>query len=275
MTTILAMLISWAAWLYLTPPLRALVRLLPVPEPYFGFLLVISSSWSMVLMVFLTSRLLLKKRFPTLVSPLWSHVRFLIPFCSYLLCALASLSIQKMLHPADYTPLHPDPATWLGFALLAIVLHFFQVLGEEGLMRIYPASLLKDQKLASSLLTMLLFTLPHLGNTEVRSGRTVLVILTYAAFGFWATWESQSEGGYEFALATHLANNLSVTLFFGYEATPLKGYPFFRSHTPSGSLWELGTVLFCLLFSSLSTRWVLQYHRTHEKDHTHQAENPS
>jgi membrane protease YdiL (CAAX protease family) len=71
-----------------------------------------------------------------------------------------------------------------------------------------------------SVISGILFTLPHLPNPEV-SANPILVPLFYFFFGAFAALITLRDNGLELALGMHMGNNLFTAIFANYSITAL------------------------------------------------------
>ncbi len=261
---LLACFLTYLSWILLSPLFIHMVKLLALPEPFATYMGTIGSSFAMAAGVILSSRLLLQKPLIASISDQPRIGRFLVPFlCATLLFTLFTL-IRIAINPSLFVWQSPKPFTFIAMALLVLVMNTIQCASEEFMMRIFPSYVLPD-RMARSLFCTLLFILPHLGNIELKEGNPLIVLLFYATFGFWGTWESLCEGGFGYSLGVHMANNLVISLLVGYRSTALRTYPLFLSLEKAGTFTELGVLVATLTFSSLLSRWYLAYTLHHGK----------
>lgn len=245
----------YVLWYAFAPVATFLFRTLPVPEPYHTYVTVMAPSLIMAMGVWAASRWILH-------IPLLELIRqnqrktacFFIPFLAYFSTTLVAFLISKRSSPSLFTATHPAATTYLLMLLLILPFNFIQCAAEEYMMRIIPSHSISD-KLGSALLCMVLFVIPHLGNTEVAQGASVpLVVSYYAIFGFFGTWFSLLTGGFEFSLGVHMANNLFIALVCNYPVTPMKTSALFLSGEPVGT-WKDIAVLSSALFVAFIATW--------------------
>lgn len=135
----------------------------------------------------------------------------------YLLTAL----VEALLYPGRYQFTF-NAAELAPYLLPALLLIPFQTSAEEFLMRGYliqNAGLKIKNIWVLSLISGLLFTLPHLGNPEI-AVNPILIPLFYFSFGFFAALITLKDGGLELTLGLHAVNNL-FTLLVNYTHSAL------------------------------------------------------
>lgn len=135
----------------------------------------------------------------------------------YILTAL----IEALLYPGRYQ-FSFNAAELAPYLLPAILLLPIQTSAEEFLMRGYllqNAGLKIKNIWILSLISGLVFTLPHLWNPEV-AVNAILIPLFYFSFGFFAAYITIRDGGLELALGLHAINNL-LTLLVNYTDSAL------------------------------------------------------
>lgn len=138
-----------------------------------------------------------------------------------LLAAWIALA-ESQLYPGRYE-FTPHPENYIPFAILAILLVPIQTSSEELFFRGYLVQnmgLKLKNPLILSLLSGILFTLPHMANPEVAEN-ALLVPLFYFFFGAFATFISLRDNGLELALGMHAGNNLFTALFVNATVTAL------------------------------------------------------
>lgn len=138
-----------------------------------------------------------------------------------LLAAAVSL-VEYLIWPETYS-VRIDWRLFLPFFLLAIILTPIQTTSEELFFRGYlvqASSLISRNALFLSLLSGILFTLPHLANPEVAAG-PILVSLNYFVLGVFLAWISLKDGTLELALGVHAGNNLFAALLVTFPDSAL------------------------------------------------------
>jgi uncharacterized protein len=137
-----------------------------------------------------------------------------------ILILLTSL-VEALLYPGRYV-LSFNAAQLAPYILPTLLLIPLQTSAEEFLMRGYViqnAGLKIKNIWILSLISGLVFTLPHLGNPEVAVD-AILLPLFYFSFGFFAAFITIQDGGLELALGLHMVNNL-FTLLVNYTHSAL------------------------------------------------------
>jgi hypothetical protein len=166
----------------------------------------------------------------------------------FLLVGLASL-LEYALWPETFS-WHFEPRAFIPFAILALILTPIQSSSEELLFRGYllqAGSLVSRNPFYLSLLSGVLFALPHMLNPEVAAGFW-LVLSSYFVLGAFLAWISLQDGTLELALGVHAANNLFAGLVVTFPESVLPTPAvFFTTHfDPLFSLVSLIGV--CVLF---------------------------
>jgi membrane protease YdiL (CAAX protease family) len=139
----------------------------------------------------------------------------------FTLAVLAGL-VGFLLYPSAFS-LGPDFASFVPFALLALVLTPMQATAEEVFFRGYlvqGASLISSNFLFLAGMSGALFMLPHLANPGLDAG-FLLVALYHFGFGAFLAWVSLRDGTLELAIGTHAANNLFGAIVLSFEGSAL------------------------------------------------------
>jgi uncharacterized protein len=137
------------------------------------------------------------------------------------LAVLASF-VGFFLDPSAFS-LGSNLATFVPFALLALVLTPIQTTAEELFFRGYVvqgASLLSSNFLFLAVASGVLFMLPHLANPGLDSG-FLLVALYHFGFGAFLAWVCLRDGTLELAIGAHAANNLFGAIVLSFEGSAL------------------------------------------------------
>jgi membrane protease YdiL (CAAX protease family) len=141
------------------------------------------------------------------------------------LFALVVLStfVEFLVYPSSFS-LGPSLATFVPFALLALILTPIQTTAEEVFFRGYlvqGASLISFNFLFLAVASGVLSMAPHLlANPELDSG-FLLVSLYYFGFGAFFAWISLRDGTLELAIGAHAANNLFGAIVLTFEGSAL------------------------------------------------------
>ena len=189
---------------------------------------------------------------------------FLLTFVSFVYCVF--LAIFKKPEVNDISL-----SVKLISLLLSLILIPMQIGVEEMIfrtlpIRIYNRGQWKDDRFSVafiSLISALLFTLPHLFNKEVWVSSGGWAILHYALWGALAAAATIVTGGYEIAYATHLANNLFVSIAVNYKGSSLPSASFFLSEEETSSPTSI--LSFVFLFALLTLSVVLWKRRKRDE----------
>jgi membrane protease YdiL (CAAX protease family) len=227
------------------------VEQLSAQGPYSTFL-VVMAGYPFFLLGMLLVPLLFHRRSPrTLITAapsinwgraalgfgVWSGIQVLFTVLGYL---LDPAGLMLTLNPTTFGP----------FLLMAVCLIPLQSTAEELLFRGYLvqwASLLSRNRVFLTVVSGVLFTLPHLANPEVGLDVPAMVA-QYFALGAFFAWISLRDGTLELAIGVHAANNLFAVLLVNYPNSALPSPSLFTatSFEPLPSLiWLLiGIALF-------------------------------
>jgi membrane protease YdiL (CAAX protease family) len=165
-----------------------------------------------------------RRHLRTLITPAaqieWKRLFFSAAVWA-VLAGIAALT-EALLHPGRYA-FTPDLKTLVPFAVLAVIMLPLQTSAEEFFFRGYILQNigLKIKNIwILSVISGILFTLPHLPNPEV-SANPILVPLFYFFFGAFAALITLRDNGLELALGMHMGNNLFTAIFANYSITAL------------------------------------------------------
>ncbi len=152
---------------------------------------------------------------------------------------------------------------WLNrllFLPFALILTPIQCLSEELFYRVLPARLVLGDKLKTNNINLIIlsifsgfiFTLPHMpGSDFALTPDKAGLLFYYFSFGFLAMLLSLYTEGFEVAIATHTAINLSSVLFVSYSESALTSFPLFmKAGLPSvlSSNIALYTIFIFMIF---------------------------
>ena len=98
-----------------------------------------------------------------------------------------------------------------------------------------------------TLISALLFTLPHLFNREVWVEGGTWALIHYFLWGFLAAFSSILTEGFEMAVAMHLSNNLVVSIVANYKGSSLSSVSFYLLENETSS--PKAIMAFVLLFA--------------------------
>lgn len=132
------------------------------------------------------------------------------------LIGLSSL-LSFILNPSIYS-FGADPAEFIPFALVALIITPIQTTAEELFFRGYllqAASFISKNLVFLVIVSGVLFGLVHMGNPGNSAG-FVLLVLYYLAVGTFLALISLKDGTTELAIGIHAATNLFVALVISY-----------------------------------------------------------
>jgi membrane protease YdiL (CAAX protease family) len=229
---------------------------LPGMDTLAGFVALMLASVFFLGGITLSMRLIHRRPLRTLVTPARSIAwRRLFQGFGVWFGLVAVMSVAEALaFPGRYV-WTPDPARFIPFLFLALILIPIQTSAEELFFRGY---LLQEFGLhwkniwVLSTISGLLFGLPHLLNPEATVNYPLLGFY-YFAFGFSLAFITLRDGRLELALGAHAANNLFSVIIANYTITALPSPSLFTIKVLdaffSVPVAVLGMVLFILLFA--------------------------
>lgn len=172
---------------------------------------------------------------------------FIFLSSSFIFLSLASLLEGAKVNPA---PMY-EKIVSLFISLLLIPI---QITIEEYIFRILPYKAVEEERMGKkrvcvllSLISGLLFTLPHLFNKEVWAEGGYWAVIHYFLWGSLVMAGVIITKGFEFPLATHLSNNLVVSIVANYKGSSLSSTSFFILENETSSPKAIAT--FLLLFA--------------------------
>ncbi len=227
-------------------------------NPIFPFVALMLSFVCFLIGIFIAVRLVHWRPFSTLISPQIRWGRFAQAFGLWLVLAALISSAEAWLYPGRYQ-LTFDPVSFLPFALATILLVPLQTSAEELFFRGYLlqwAGLRIRNVIVLSLISGLLFMLPHLGNPEV-SVDAVLLPTFYFGFGAFLAFLSLKDGGLELALGIHAANNLFAAIFANYVGSALQTPAIFTA-TELDAVYNLIGALLAMAIFYLCFFWAFK-----------------
>ncbi len=216
------------------------------------YLLMFISLWA-------TSNYLLKTDLRTMISGSGRKYRYRMSlrYGGIYLLYLMFLSLLS----AGTIDIDPTPfPEKLKYVLPVLLLTPMQAIAEEVFFRALPLRMLFKSKLPTklfdsvslSIMSGLLFTIPHLGNPEViQSSEGISAIAYYFIWGTLAMALGIYCGGFEIPVAIHIVNNLYTALVVNYEGGAMPTHALFinRKATPSNWITILeALVIFAILF---------------------------
>ena len=150
----------------------------------------------------------------------------------WLVLAAASSLLEYLIWPDTFS-YQLDLRALLPFTILALLFTPIQAASEELLFRGYlmqGSSLFTRNPIWLTLLSGLLFMLPHIFNPEMAVNFTIMAF-SYFLFGAFLAWISLKDGTTELAIGAHITNNLFAALVvtFAESAIPSPAI-FFTTH---------------------------------------------
>lgn len=205
------------------------------------------------------SRFLLKTKMTELISGAYEKPDLKIALSSFILymamLVLFSAISAKSIH-IDSSPVKQKAL----FIIPVLVCTPMQVIAEELFFRALPARLVYHNRLPETalegipitLVSGLLFTIPHLGNPEVTSTSDgKIAIIYYFLWGMGAMALALYTKGFEMPIAMHLANNIYCALIVNYANSAMPTKAIFINERPSSSIVLLfqAIVIYAVFFA--------------------------
>lgn len=197
---------------------------LPGMDSTSGFLAIMLASVLFMTGIYLSIRLIHRRRLQTLISPNRSinWKRLFEGFGVWFVLAALISVVEALLFPGRYV-LSLDLSRFIPFVFLALIFIPVQTSAEEFFFRGYVLQgigLRSHNIWLLSVISGLLFGLPHLLNPEAAINYALLGLF-YFAFGFALAYLTLRDGQLELALGAHAANNLFSVLFANTAVTAL------------------------------------------------------
>lgn len=197
----------------------------------------------MFLSLALGSRYLLKTRISELVAGNARRPDYIVSLYTFILYILI-LEIFSLL---SFRTIHIDPSPVkekLLYIIPVLLLTPMQAAAEELFFRALPARLIYHNSLPKSIkeaiplsiVSGLLFLIPHLGNPEVLKNRSgIIAIIYYFLWGAAAMALAIYTDGFEMPIAMHAANNIYCALIVNYRESAMPTKAIFIDEAPSSS----------------------------------------
>ena len=155
----------------------------------------------------------------------------------------------------------PDPWEYTVFFMFAIVLITIQAGFEEVFFRGYLlqwASLLSRNKIALTISTAIIFTLPHLANPEPWEYGVIPYVASLFAMGIFFGLVTVLDGGIELAVGVHVINNLFIALVANTSVAAFQTPSLFIRNIDEYRLFP-DTIVLCLTFALILAILNLKY----------------
>lgn len=131
-----------------------------------------------------------------------------------------------------------EPASFIGLAVISLLLLPFQTAFEEIMFRGYLMqgfALFFKSRRASFVIVALLFGLMHGANPEVRNFGAEIALPQYIVMGLLLGFIALKDEGLELAIGLHAANNILMALTFTSDSSALQTHALFKDLNPSVS----------------------------------------
>ena len=131
-----------------------------------------------------------------------------------------------------------EPASFIGLAIISLLLLPFQTAFEEIMFRGYLMqgfALFFKSRWTSFIIVSLLFGLMHGANPEVKNFGAEVTMPQYIAMGLILGFIALKDEGLELAIGLHAANNILMALAFTSDSSALQTHALFKDLNPSVS----------------------------------------
>jgi membrane protease YdiL (CAAX protease family) len=260
---IVAMVFIVVSWMNFGPLLAFAVARIPFAnwnmEGVGDYLIVHTPYFLMFLSLFAISNLLLKTDLRTIITGIDRKFRYKMAL-KYGGIYIAYLAVLSLI---SFKTIDIDPTPFkqkLSYLLPVLILTPMQALSEEIFFRALPARIVFKNNLpktinegvALSIMSGMLFVIPHLGNPEVVANSEYISALAYYfIWGALAMAIGVYTDGFEIPVAIHIANNLYTALLVNYEGGAMPTHALFinRKTTPSNWITVVeAIIIFAILF---------------------------
>lgn len=178
---------------------------------------------------------------------------FSVPlFLLFLFSSFIILSVVSLIGGA--TPNSAPLLDKISSLLISLIFIPIQITMEEYIFRVIIIDAVDKKEIEKrsmgiviSLISALLFTLPHLFNREVWVEGGTWALIHYFLWGFLAAFSSILTEGFEMAVAMHLSNNLVVSIVANYKGSSLSSVSFYLLENETSS--PKAIMAFVLLFA--------------------------
>lgn len=231
-------------------------------NPMVNYIFTNLAIYCMLLGVFIAVKFIHYRPFKTLITTKnkiqWS--RFFIGFMVYGVLVLLGTFADYLISPETYSITFDGTKFWIALPVILIMTPI-QTATEELVFRGYVIQsfgLKIKNGVLLSLISGLLFTLPHLMNPEIYASNklgifsTICMILNYFVVGVVLAAVTIRTNSLEIAMGAHAVNNLIAFLLVGYpdSALPTNTVFFTSKFEPVGGL--ISVVVTCILFYYIS-----------------------
>ncbi len=202
--------------------------------------------------IILTIKNIHKRSFKSLItaSNKISWKRFFIGFGIYFILTAISSLVEYFIDPSAVN-LYSSASNLLKFLPIALILTFIQTSTEELFFRGYIIQGFGNKiknPITLSLISGILFMIPHLGNPEV-SQSIILLPLYYFGVGFLFALITIKSNGLELAIGAHAANNFFGSYVLNFKGSVLEGtYSIFLTSRFSPTYGLVSFVLIGIIF---------------------------
>ncbi len=234
-----------------TPPELISANGISSAAPLWNFIATVASFLPLFISIPLAIRFIHKRPMQTIITPAKSiHWRRIFnSFAVWFFLSGIITFIEALLYPGRYI-FSMDLPKLLPFLIATLLLIPFQSSAEEFFFRgflLQWVGLKLKNRLALSLISGLLFALPHILNPEV-SVDFWLTMSFYFIFGVFAAWVTLKDNGLELALGMHAANNIYACIFANYSKGVLQTPAFFTTNQLDASYNLAATAVSILIF---------------------------
>jgi membrane protease YdiL (CAAX protease family) len=220
---------------------------------------VLISFLPLLLATLLAYRIFLRKNLKSLFTnrEKYSYKRSWIGFASLALISIFFALVDLILNWDSYT-FRFEASAFLPYLLIAFTLLPIQTTAEELFFRGWIQRWLdngKKKQWSISILSGVIFSLPHLANPEVRGNEIFLPIISYGATGFMLAWVTYRDKSLELAIGAHFANNLLAALLISSQDSALPSVSLLTAPEVAWGPAAIVSVAIVPIFIWLTGRW--------------------
>ena len=198
--------------------------------------------------------------------PKFNWQRFLFGAGVWAILTLTTLSITIYTRENNEIILQFNFLTFIGLAIISLLLLPFQTAFEEIMFRGYLMqgfALFFKSRWISFVLVALLFGIMHSANPEVKNFGAEVTLPQYITMGLLLGFIALKDEGLELAIGLHAANNILAALTFTSDSSALQTHALFKDLSPSASHLDTLILLIAgIIFIAICNR---KYHFLHDE----------
>lgn len=198
--------------------------------------------------------------------PKFNWQRFFFGAGVWAILTLITLSITIYTRENNEIILQSNFLTFIGLAIISLLLLPFQTAFEEIMFRGYLMqgfALFFKSRWISFVLVALLFGIMHSANPEVKNFGAEVTLPQYITMGLLLGFIALKDEGLELAIGLHAANNILAALTFTSDSSALQTHALFKDLSPSASHLDTLILLIAgIIFIAICNR---KYHFLHDE----------